>query len=477
MTRFPGIGIALRIAGGLLLIALVAFAGDGPGSAAGSQESAGAVTVVASWTGPEGADFTKVLRQFTKKYGITVNYTGTRALDQLLQSDIQQGNPPDLAILPSPGTLLSYEQRGYLYPLNKVLSQNQVLAAYGSQWQNIMELGTSTVYTLPVKAGLQNLVWYNPKQLAGDSVPGRTQATSWASLTSLEAAITARGGTPWCVGMDSPPTSGWLGTDWISDILLHQSGTASYQQWADGTLPWTSPRVTAAWRAWGRLVSGPGQVKGGSLGALITNWADAGEPMFNQSPGCSLQYVPSFITVEYSRFSVHPQPATGYDFFPSPMTGLPNATPTAASDTWNVSADLLGVFNLNPSPEVKLLVRYLASEPAQRIWPGIRAGGATSANLQVPSGVYPDKVDAAVAQIMTSPHATLCFNAADLMPPTMQNAFYQAVMEYLQDPGQLTAILQRLDNIRRAVYQHTSNSAFQATPAFTCGAGPLARDS
>ena len=51
------------------------------------------------------------------------------------------------------------------------------------------------------------------------------------------------------------------------------------------------------------------------------------------------------------------------------------------------------------------------------------------------------------------------------------------VMEYLQDPGQLTAILQRLDNIRRAVYQHTSNSAFQATPAFTCGAGPLARDS
>ena len=465
--RYPAVGIALRIAGGLALITLVALAGGGPGSAANSQGSAKTVSVVASWTGSEGADFTKVLDQFTKNSGITVNYTGTRSLDQLLQSDIQQGNPPDLAILPSPGTLLSYAQHGYLTPLDAqnpgpVLKPPQI-AQYGSQWLNIMKLGTNHVYTLPVKADVQNLVWYNPTQLAGDSVPGRTQPTSWADLTSLEGAITAKGGTPWCVGMDSPPTSGWLGTDWVSDILLHQSGTTVYQQWANGKLSWTSPQVKAAWQAWGNLVTGPKQVNGGSLGALVTNWADAGKKMFGAHPGCSLQYVPSFITVEYGGLTEHPKAGADYDFFPSPMTGLPDATSTAASDAWNVSADLLGMFN--DTSAARQLVQYLAGKSAQEIWPHIPAGGATSANQKVPVGVYPDPVDAAVAKIMTNPRATLCFNASDLMPPTMQNAFYQGVMEYLRDPAQLTAILQRLDKIQHAVYK----TAFVQTPTFTCG--------
>jgi alpha-glucoside transport system substrate-binding protein len=461
--RYPAIGIALRIASGLVLIALVVAAGGRPGPAPNSPAPAGTVTVVASWTDQEQADFEKVLQPFEHNTGIKVTYTGTRALDQLLQSDIQQGNPPDLAILPSPGTLLSYQQHGYLYPLDKVLSQQEIAADYGPQWLNIMKLGSTSLYTLPVKADLQNIVWYNPKQLRGDSVPDQTQPPSWASLTALEGEITAKGGTPWCLGLDSPPTSGWLGTDWIGDILLHQSGTSAYQAWADGTLPWTSPRVQAAWQAWGSLVAGSGQVNGGSTGALVTSWSGAGEPMFDKSPGCSLQYVPSFVTVDYQGFNGQPQPGTGYDFFPSPMTGLPNATPQASSDAWDVSADLLGMFHY--TPDAQKLVQYLASESAQRIWPGIPAGGATSADSQVPISTYPDQVDAAIAGIMTKPHERLCFNASDLMPATMQNAFYQAVMEYLQNPSELTEILRRLERIRQDAYQE----AFVHQPRFTCG--------
>jgi alpha-glucoside transport system substrate-binding protein len=457
--RYPTIGITLRIAGALVLIALVAAAGGGPGTASSSPAPARTVTVVASWTDQEQRDFEQVLQPFETRTGIKVNYTGTRALDQLLQSDIQQGNPPDLAILPSPGTLLSYQELGYLHPLDTVLSQREI-AAYGPEWLNVMELGTSHLYTLPVKAALQNLLWYNPKQLPKDSVPGRTQPPSWSRLTALEHTITADGGTPWCLGLDSPPTSGWLGTDWIGDILLHQSGTAAYQAWADGSLRWTSPQVRAAWRAWGSLVAGSKQVHGGSTGALLTDWAGAGQPMFAKSPGCSLQYVPSFITVEYQRFSGQPQPGTGYDFFPSPMTGLPNSTPGASSDAWAVSADLLGMFN--DTPDARLLVQYLASESAQRIWPGIKAGGATSADGQVPIGAYPDQVSAAIATIMTKRDQTLCFNASDLMPATMQNAFYQGVMEFLQNTSELTEILQRLEQIRQDVYQD-----FQ--PKFSCG--------
>jgi alpha-glucoside transport system substrate-binding protein len=463
--RFLRIGIVLRVAAGLVLIALVAAAGGGPGSASSTATPAGTVTVVASWTGQEGADFQQVLAKFTEKTHIAVNYTGTRALDQLLQSDIQQGNPPDVAILPSPGTLLSYEELGRLHPLDTGLTKQQIVADYGSEWLNIMELGTTQIYTLPVKTGLQNMIWYNTKQLAGLSVPGKTQPPSWADLTSLEDEITAHGGTPWCLGLDSPPVSGWLGTDWIGDILLHQSGISAYQRWVDGTLPWTSNQVETAWRTWGSLVAGPGQVHGGSMGALVSAWDTAGESMFGSSPSCSLQYVPSFITVGYgTEFPGHLQPGSDYNFFPSPMTGLPDTTSTTGSDAWSVSADLLGLFNDTPS--ARSLVQFLAGEEAQQIWPGIPAGGATSADRQVPFSVYPDPVDAAVAEIMANPSATLCFDAPDLMPATMQNAFYQAVMEYLQNPGELMNILQRLDQVRQAAYKAAFTTA---QPTFTCG--------
>jgi hypothetical protein len=69
---------------------------------------------------------------------------------------------------------------------------------------------------------------------------------------------------------------------------------------------------------------------------------------------------------------------------------------------------------------------------------------------------------------LTAPQTAIerqTFNASDLIPVTMQNAFYQAIMEYLQDPGQLQAILKRLDLIQRASYPES----FVKQPNFTCG--------
>lgn len=48
------------------------------------------------------------------------------------------------------------------------------------------------------------------------------------------------------------------------------------------------------------------------------------------------------------------------------------------------------------------------------------------------------------------------------MPDTLQSAFYQEVMDYLQDPGQLDTILKKLDQLRKTTYQ-----SFH--PSFSCG--------
>src|SRR5262245_2538992 len=83
------------------------------------------VTVLAPWTGAEGAVFRQVLDRFTAKTGIRVDFQGTRALNQVLTAEVQKGTPPDIAVLPSLGDLASYVRRDAVRPLDEVLSGEQ----------------------------------------------------------------------------------------------------------------------------------------------------------------------------------------------------------------------------------------------------------------------------------------------------------------------------------------------------------------
>lgn len=474
-------GIALRLGVAAAIIAMGAAAAlAAPGAAHRSQAPrSSTISVVASWTGTEEYDFKKMIAEATKGTGITVSYTGTRALPQLIAADIQRGNPPDVAILPSPGTLLQYQRQGYLRPLSQDVVTT-LTSEYDPQWQTIMKLGTETFYTLPVKVGLQSLVWYDPKRLAPGTSPGRSAPTTWAQLTSLEEQAKQHGSAPWCVGLDSTPVPGWPGTDWIGNILLHLDGTEVYEKWADGTLPWTSPLVRSAWEDWGRLVTGPGQVYGGSQTALVSQWdwenaqssAEGGnhgtDPMFDSAGGCYFQAAASPIDLAYQQ-DFKEQPGNDYDYFMFPAQGLPGQTSQNENTAWEVAADLLAVFH--DTPAVRQFTRNLASEQAQSVWPGIPGGGAASANeevLRAYPGLYgKDTVSESIAHTLTDPKATLCFNASDDMPVTLQNAFYQGVMEYLENPApsHLTEILDRLDQVRQSAY-----AAFPArTARFSCG--------
>jgi len=83
------------------------------------------------------------------------------------------------------------------------------------------------------------------------------------------------------MGFEDSSSSGWPGTDWIEDILLHQSGPKYYDQWVAGTLPWTSEQVVRAWQAFGEIANTPGQVHGGTRAELLTNY---GRPDSRCSP-------------------------------------------------------------------------------------------------------------------------------------------------------------------------------------------------
>jgi alpha-glucoside transport system substrate-binding protein len=277
-------------------------------------------------------------------------------------------------------------------------------------------------------------VWFNKK-----SVPPQVPKTL-EQLIALRSTA-ADGPSTWCMGLGSGAASGWPGTDWIEDILLQRFGSKIYGQWAAGELPWDSSQVAEAWKIWGEIVTDPRQVRGGPKGALLTHFGDAGRPMFEDSPGgCLLEHQASFMARFYQGYEGNPQPDIDFDFVE--FQNLGGTLPDEPGRSSMVAADMVVMFN--NTPQSRQLVQFLASEEAQRLLPDERR---FSAHKNVRPDVYHNDVSRRIADILTGSE-TLCFDASDMMPATMRNAFTRAVQEYLSDPGQLDAMLKNLQKVQ-----------------------------
>ncbi|MGX7670750.1 ABC transporter substrate-binding protein [Plantactinospora sp. DSM 117369] len=436
----------------------VLVVGLGLGGCLGQRDGE-TVTVLASWTGAEEESFRAVLDAFTEQYGVEVDYRGTRAVRQILLAEVQKGTAPDVAVLPTLSEMAAYLRRGVLRPLD-----GDPASSMSPQWRRLAQLNAGGgLDVVPIKADLKSLVWYLPERapFGPAGPPG-----SWEALVDTSRSLAAAGRTPWCLGMSATPGSGWPGTDWIEDILLHRSGMAAYDAWSAGRLGWNSPEVRAAWAAWGELVTGPGMVRGGSAAALLTEFTDAGKPMFTSQPGCLLEHQASFVIGMRAGYPddepggvIQAADVRGADYFPFPTFG--GADPGAEGrDGSVVSADFAGLFS--DKPVARRLVEFLATDQAQRIWQDSSAGSFFSVNREVrPSAPAepafanrPDRrpeVSERVAETLTASQRPLCLDASDVMPSAMANAFQHAVLEFLHDPDRLGSLLADLERLRASI--------------------------
>jgi alpha-glucoside transport system substrate-binding protein len=289
-----------------------------------------------------------------------------------------------------------------------------------------------------MKASVKGLIWYDPKVWDAN---GYQFPTTWDDMMTLSQNIVDAGNTPWCVAVESGAASGWPGTDWLEDIVLRQSGKDVYDQWWQGQIKWTSPEIKQAWETWGKIVADPSMVYGGANTMLTANFGNVGDPLFTDPPGCYMVHQASFITDFFTTNTPGLQPVQDFDFF-----GFPEFQANAPVST-EMAGDLFGMFNA--TPEATALLKYLVTPEAQAIW--VKRGGAISPNKDVPLDLYPDALSKKAAERLTGAEVAV-FDASDLMPEAMNAAFWQAILNYIQNPSDLDSILQNLDSVQADAY-------------------------
>ncbi|MFD8671892.1 extracellular solute-binding protein [Streptomyces seoulensis] len=362
------------------------------------------VTIMVPWSGTEFQAFYAVVKDFERGHpGIDVEPQVTRALTQQLDAAVGAGARPDLAVLPSVGAITKYRAEGALRKLDvdtrAYVQPFRALGMHGGE-----------VYAVPVKADLKSLIWY-------DARSSEAPSPTWS------------GHHHWCLGLESGPTSGWPGADWIADLVLSEAGVDTYTDWASGDAEWAEGPVAEAWTAWGRLMGA------GLKGATARNFRQAADS--SDARGCSLSHG-SLSAMPFDSTQVSDEQ---YTYVPS------------SRDALEVSADFVGKFTRNEGADA--FIRYLASTEAQRTWVN-QPGFAVSADRQVTE--YDNATQGRIAGILRSPYFALCFSAADAMDPDVSAAFYRAVLDYAngKEPGPLLAAL---DKVQRQLGYLSAESA------------------
>jgi alpha-glucoside transport system substrate-binding protein len=432
---------ATRPVGLFVLVAAFVFGCGGPDgtpavavtggtSSTAAQGLRGAhVHVLGLWSGPEFDSFETVKSAWEEETGAIVDWEATDDLPGALADHKRAGDLPDIAILPNLALMEQLAEDGELIPLDAVLDMKAVTKDYTPAWT---ALGShkGKLYGIFYKVTNKAAVWYNPKAFAaaGYDVPA-----TWTELITLADKMVADGHSAFSVVGPRGPANGWALTDWISEIVLSACGPDIYDKWIAADIPWNQACIKESFDTFARIVSTDGYVLGGSERIVATADDVGADPLYTEPPTAYLYPFASFAQAFIAASHPDLEPGTDYDVF-----RFPTIDPKYQGAV-TIGADVPVM--VSDSPAARSFMTYLASARAQETW--IKLGGFTSVNRSVPVDTYVDPVARKLAEALTTSEVSR-FSAGDMMPASLQRAWWAAMLELVKDPAKVDSILDEL---------------------------------
>jgi alpha-glucoside transport system substrate-binding protein len=375
----------------------------------------GTVFVMGAFRGEEENRFNEVIADFEKENpNIKVIYAGSSEFETLLPIRAEAGDPPDIAAVPQPGSMKKFASEGKIVPLwpeiVALIDKN-----YSPAWKDLGSYN-GTPYGVFHRVNAKGWVWYNKPafEKAGYKVP-----QTWDELTALTQEMQNSGIAPWCIGIESGAATGWVGTDWLENLMLRTQPVAKYDDWIAGKLKFDSPEVKNAWQVMDKIWADPKQVYGGMATIAATNFKDSAAGLFSDPPQCWLHLQGSFVTSFFPEaIQKDLDNQLGVFALPAVDASLPKAL--------EVGGDQFIAFK--DRPEIRKFMEFLATgSKSTASW--IKAGGALFPHKDQDTSLYKSTIDQALVKAILEAQAAR-FDASDSMPSAANNAFWKAVADY-----------------------------------------------
>jgi alpha-glucoside transport system substrate-binding protein len=394
----------------------------------GGGGEGGQVTALGIWGDEELASFEAMV----EGWGGEMDFTGTRDITALLTTRVEGGSPPDVALPAEVGLFQQFAREGELAPLSECPGLEDLIRE--NYPQSFIDLGTvdGTLYGFFMKADTKATIFYNPALFEANSLEPLSDGATWDDLISLSDAALAAATPPYSIGMEAGAGSGFPGSDVIQQIVLNEQGEDYYDAIVSGETPFTDAGMKDAWEKFGQLALTEGYTVQGSAAAInATNFQDAVQPVYTDPAGAAMVPLGGFATAFIKERFPEAAPVTDYDFFTWPggmVTGGANIA-----------------YAFNSDPDTCSFLTYIAGAEAQQVW--VERGGFTSVNEQVSLDAYPDDVTRKLAEQLLQADV-FRFDLDDAIGGALQQAEFEGITAYLNDPDSLDSILANIEAAR-----------------------------
>ncbi|MEV0009403.1 extracellular solute-binding protein [Streptomyces sp. NPDC051840] len=394
------------------------------------------ISVAAVWTGPEQANFTKVLDEFEKRTGATVTFVPAQdPIVNFLGTKIAGGQPPDVAMIPQVGAIQQAVAKKWAKPVGNE-ARAQLGKNYAQVWQ---DLGTvdGTQYGVYFKAANKSLVWYNTKAFEN---AGASEPKTWKDFLATAETVSASGVTPVSVG----GADGWTLTDWFENIYLSQAGPEKYDQLAKHEIKWTDPSVKDALTTLAGLFGKPELISGGADGALQTEFPVSVTQTFTggDQPKGAMVFEGDFVSINIAQTEA--KIGTDAKVFPFPAVGAESPVVTGGD----------AAVALKDGKGAQALLTWLASTDAAKIW--AEAGGFISPNKSLDTAAYPNDVQRKIAEALIAAGDDVRFDMSDQAPQsfggTPGKGEWKILQDFLKNPKDVAGTQAALESAAAKAY-------------------------
>lgn len=395
------------------------------------------LSVAAVWTGPEQANFVKVLDEFEKRTGAQVTFVPAQdPIVNFLGTKIAGGQPPDVAMIPQVGAIQQAVAKKWAKPVGAE-AKAELSKNYAKVWQ---DLGTvdGTQYGVYFKAANKSLIWYNAKAFEN---AGASEPKTWNDFLKTAETVSASGVTPVSVG----GADGWTLTDWFENIYLSQAGPEKYDQLAQHKIKWTDGSVKDALTTLAQLFGKPSLIAGGADGALQTEFPTSVTQTFTggDQPKAAMVYEGDFVSVNIAQTKA--KIGTDAKVFPFPAVG-PEAPVVTGGDA---------AIALKDGKGAQALLTWLASTDAAKIAAG--QGGFISPNKGLDPAAYPNDVQRTMAKALIAAGDAVRFDMSDQAPQsfggTPGKGEWKILQDFLKNPKDIAGTQAALESAAAKAYK------------------------
>ncbi|HEX2576416.1 MAG TPA: ABC transporter substrate-binding protein, partial [Aquihabitans sp.] len=377
------------------------------------------------------ANFEKALAPFEEESGIDIEYTEDTDFTTTIKTRVAAGDAPDIGFFPQPGGLLELARSGDIQPIDTFLDVGQLdqtlvpglldsVMLSGSPTGDSAVEGAGRMYGAPMRLANKSLIWY-PKQAW--EAAGYEPPTTLEELTALAGKIRQSGMSPWCMAWNADQATGWVGTDWIEQMVLSLHGPDVYNQWTSHEIPFDDPQIVAAFDEFGKIAKTEGEVYGGVQTVVNTQVAESMVPAFRNPPECMLERQGNF-EISFLAPEIQADLDNQVGVFPFPAAeGGGEAPPILGG------ADLAALFNGNDEDAIEVM-QFLTSDEFGAEW--AQAGGWLSPHKTFDAENYPNQVTKDIAAAATNA-SELVFDGSDVMPKEVgSGTFWTGMVEWIQ---------------------------------------------